>query len=402
MPLMLCDCAKKVYEMSTNKSIGGDVCLIGHPYSPIGMGEHVRSTFRSLLKVATRPKLLDIYKLQQPSPAELVEFQGSCQDSPERINIFHINGNEVEQVCDHVSYQKAWTGYNVIYPFWELSRYPLEWAEQLDRFDEIWAPSQFIFDGLSKACKKPIYHMPVSCEITLNTFLGRRYFSIPEAAYVFLFFYDLRSYTSRKNPQGVIEAFRMLLAQRPYSKVHLVIKINGVETNPNEFNELSEQLKDLRAQVTLIHRTMCSDEVKNLLRSCDCFVSLHRSEGFGLGMAEAMVLGKPVIGTAYSGNMEFMNPDVAMCIDYKIISVKEDEYPNYENQVWAEPDFGQASRFMMQLVDDPDYGRKIGGRARMHMQCEFGHQKIGLNYISRLNAIRNSINGIDADDFIKL
>lgn len=98
-------------------------------------------------------------------------------------------------------------------------------------------------------------------------------------------------------------AFRKLLEQRPYSKAHLVIKVNGVETNPEAFKELSEQVKDLHQQVTLIHRGMSSNEVKNLARSCDCFVSLHRSEGYGFGIAEAMVLGKPVIATSYSGTL---------------------------------------------------------------------------------------------------
>jgi glycosyltransferase involved in cell wall biosynthesis len=377
--------------VSTEKTLHDDVCLVGHPYTPIGMGETVRATFRSLRKVAVQPKLADIYKLEQPDPAELAEFSGSCLNSPAGINVFHINGNEVEQVWNHLNYKRPWTGYNVIYPLWELPRYPAEWAEQLNRFDEIWAPSRFIFDSLRKVCDRPVYHMPFSCEIVLNGFLGRRYFSIPEADYASLFFYDVRSYTSRKNPQGVIRAFRRLLAQRPYSKARLVIKVNGVETNPAAVKELSAELYELRANTTLIQRGMSSNEVKNLVRCCDCFISLHRSEGIGLGMAQAMALGKPVIGTAYSGNMDFMNSSVAFCVDYKLIPVKKDEYPHYEDQVWADPDVDQAGGFLTQLVDDPGYGREVGVRARLHMQCEFGYRPIGLNYVNRLDTIRAAI-----------
>lgn len=380
-----------LHQISMDKKMHDDVCLVGHPYAPIGMGEHVRATFRSLRKVAAQPKLYDIYKLQQPSPAELAEFDGSCQSSPARINVFHINGNEVEQVWNHINYHKPWTGYNVIYPLWELPRYPSVWAEQLNRFDEIWAPSRFIFDGLKKACEKPIFHMPLSCEIAVNGFFGRRYFGIPEADYAFLFFYDLRSYTSRKNPQGVIQAFRQLLANRPYSKAHLVIKVNGVDTNPAAFNELQEQMGDLHSNVTLMHREMSSDEVKNLVRSCDCFISLHRSEGFGFGIAEAMALGKPAIATAYSGNMDFMTQDVALCVDYKLIPVESGEYPHHEDQVWADPDYGQAAAFMMRLVDEPGWGRDIGARAALHMRSEFGYRRIGLNYVNRLDAIRDEL-----------
>lgn len=370
------------------KDVHDNLCLVGHPSAPIGMGEHIRASFRSLCKVGVCPKLFDIYKMEPLRPVELAEHSGACQNSTARINLFHINGDEVDDVFNHIDYYKKWTGYNVIYPLWELPRYPSEWANKLDRFDEIWAPSRFIFDSLQKACNKPVYHMPLSCQISLNGFLGRRYFSIPEADYVFLFFYDLRSYTSRKNPQGVVQAFRQFLIQRPFSKVHLVIKVNSVETNPAAFSKLSEQLHDLHANVSLIQRVMSNNEVKNLVRCCDCFISLHRSEGFGFGIAEAMVLGKPVIATAFSGNMDFMNQDVALCVDCRLIPVKKDEYPHYEDQVWADPDYDQAVVFMTQLVDDPGYGRTIGERARLHMQCEFGYRQIGLNYVNRLDAIR--------------
>ncbi|AXH57824.1 glycosyl transferase family 1 [Pseudomonas amygdali pv. tabaci str. ATCC 11528] len=368
----------------TNNS---DICLIGHPYAPIGMGEHVRATFRSLRAVYNTPKLHDIYKLENAAAADVVEFSGAMVETPSPINIFHINGNEVDQVWKHMNYNRPWTGYNVIYPLWELPRYPKEWAAELDRFDEVWAPSKFIMEGLQEVCKKPVIHMPLATEIKLDSLLSRRFFGLPEADYVFLFFYDLRSYATRKNPEGVLNAFNKFLAKRPYAKAHLVIKVNGVETNPKEFDALRERVQELQGRVTLIHQSMSSNDVKNLLRCSDCFISLHRSEGYGFGVAEAMALGKPAIATAYSGNMDFMTEDTSLAVNYHLVPVLEGEYPHHENQRWAEPDYEQAAKYMIDLVDDPAMGRTIGNRARLHMQGYFDYRSTGLRYRDRLSEI---------------
>ncbi|MBI6918984.1 glycosyltransferase family 4 protein [Pseudomonas monteilii] len=368
-----------------------DVCLAGHPFAPIGMGEHVRATFRSLRAVYTPPVIHDIYKIVPATEADSAEFGQALTEQPAAINIFHINGNEVEHALEHINQTRPWTGYNIIYPLWELPRYPDGWAEQLDRFDEIWAASQFVMDGLQAACKKPVVHMPLATEVHLDNFFGRRYFGLPEADYVFLFFYDLRSYSARKNPQGVFEAFRQMLAKRPYANTHLVIKVNGVDMNPQAFTDLQAEVKALHGRVTLIERTMSSTEVKNLLRCSDCFVSLHRSEGYGFGIAEAMALGKPVIATAYSGNMDFMAAHCSLPVDYRLVAVKEGEYPHYEAQHWADPYCEQAVAYMVQLVDDPSMGRALGQKARLHMQSFFSYRYTGLRYRARLAEIRQML-----------
>jgi glycosyltransferase involved in cell wall biosynthesis len=376
-------------NMSTSKQ--NEVCLVGHPYTPIGMGEHLRASFRSFRAAGEAPRLLDVYQLSQPSEADKAEFGPAMQNSLGPINVFHINGDEIKQAWKHLGHAEQIPGYNVIYPLWELPRYPEEWASQLDRFDEIWAPSRFIMESLEKVCSKPIYHMPLSCQVSLSGFLGRRYFGIPEADYTFLFFYDLRSFSTRKNPAGVLRAFRSLLAKRPYSKAHLVIKVNGVDTNPAAFAELQKEVAHLHNAVTLIQRVMTGNEVKNLVRCCDCFLSLHRSEGYGFGCAEAMALGRPVIATAYSGNMDFMVPEAALGVGYKLIPVLEGEYPHHEDQVWAEPDYEQAVSFMIEVLDSPAKGRALGAVARRHMQNRFAYRPTGLKYVKRLDAIRRNL-----------
>lgn len=368
---------------NNNRSIS----LVGHPYAPIGMGEHVRCTYRALRSVAMRPSLNDIYKLVPPNTDELQEFAGVCTDQPSDINIFHINGNEVEQSLAHLGASNNWCGYNIIYPAWELARYPKEWAVQLNRFDEIWAPSKFIQESLSAACDKPVIHMPLACEVVLSSLLSRRYFEIPESDYVFLFFFDVRSYANRKNPNGVIEAFSRLLLAKPYAKARLILKVNGAEIAPEVMQHMINNLKGIAKHVTIIHQLMSDNEVKNLLRCCDCFVSLHRSEGYGRGIAEAMALGKPVIATGFSGNMDFMNPNVSFPVNYSLISLTAGEYPHSDNQIWADPDIESATNYMVKLLENRHLGQDIGKKAYLHMKRNFSYGAIGLRYGERLEKI---------------
>ena len=194
---------------------------------------------------------------------------------------------------------------NIIYPAWELERYPAEWAEELERFDEIWAPSAFIRDAIAKAVTKPVAHMPLACEVHRRALRSRRRFGIRDSAYAFLFAFDFLSYMERSIPFGVIEAFRELIKERPFDDVMLVIKTNNSDRRPEAGARFQNAVAELGEHVVVIDTTLSELEMKSLIWLTDCFVSLHRSEGFGRGLSEAMALAKPVIATGYSGNTDF-------------------------------------------------------------------------------------------------
>lgn len=361
--------------------------LIGNPYAPMGIGEHIRCTFRALRSAGVRAHIVDIYGTAQPDTAIRNEIVGNIDPRLRDVSIFHINGDQVAHAITQLGKDTLTSTYGIVYPAWELSRYPGAWASQLDRFKEIWAPSRFIQKSLNDVCKRPVYYMPLACGISLDSFLGRRYFGIPESDYTFLFFFDLRSYDMRKNCKAVIEAFRMALAKRPKAQTRLVLKVNSGGEDPSVLQRLHSYIDDLRDQVAVIDMTMTDNEIKNLIRCCDCFVSLHRSEGYGRGMAEAMLLGKPVIATGYSGNMDFMSRDIALLVGYELIRVAEGAYPYWQDQVWADPDIQQAADYMVRLIDDPECGRAIGQYASRHIRVEFGYRAIGLRYRDRLGEI---------------
>jgi glycosyltransferase involved in cell wall biosynthesis len=359
--------------------------LVGHPFAPIGMGEHIRCAFRAFRRVGSPPRIVDIYGLNEPEATALEEIGPALTRDLGRVNLFHINGDEVDQALRHVPLRKS--AYNVIYPAWELSRYPPDWAAHLEHFDEVWAPSRFIRDSIAPSVRRPVIHMPLACEVTLSSFLGRRYFGIPETAYVFLFFLDFRSYASRKNPEAVVECFQRLVDKRPFARTSLVIKVNGAERAAEHLTRLADIVSDTGGRALLIKGTMTDNQIKNLVRCCDCFVSLHRSEGFGRGLSEAMYLGKPVVATAYSGNLDFTSQDNSLLVPCRIVGVPEGSYPFWRGQVWADPDLDAATRHMIRLVDEPDYGVEVGRRASLAIRTGFSYRRIGLLYRERVDAI---------------
>ncbi|HEY9235588.1 MAG TPA: glycosyltransferase family 4 protein [Phenylobacterium sp.] len=370
-----------------------DLVLVGHPFSAIGMAEHVRSAFRAFRAAGLTPGLIDIYGMDRNKDPDFErEFAGHVVPtlSP-KTNLFCINADEVEQamgVLEHLGSGPAFqSAYNIIYPAWELANYPEPWAKILDRFDEVWAPSRFIQDAITPVTERPVVHMPLAVELTMSSFLGRRHFGIPEDAFVCLFFFDFSSYAERKNPFAMLEAFEKLVAARPHAPLHAVVKYKGGDDGNPARKALEARLKALGGQAQAITRQLSDNEIKNLVRCCDAFVSLHRSEGFGRGPAEAMIMGRAAVATNYSGNLDFMTPDTSLLVDCELIPVAEGAYLFGEGQVWADPSVDHAVELIGGLLDDPRSRRDLGERARRHIRTSFSNRATGLRYAARLEAL---------------
>lgn len=359
--------------------------IVGHPFNPIGTGRALRLSLAACRAVAIETKVRDVWRFQTPEPAQVTEIVPFMTTEYSAVNLFHLNGNEIAPALDQIGPLPK--GYNIIFPFWELSRYPQEWARELERFDEVWAASRFIQESVADATNRPVTHMPLPTQISLSEFSSRRQLGIPEDCYVFLFFFDHRSYVSRKNPEAVVECFRRLVAARPWARTRLVIKTHGADAAAAEAQKFISDLGDLRERVVILDKTMSEDEVHNLVRCCDAFVSLHRSEGYGLGMAEAMYLGRPVIATGYSGNMDFMTAKNSALVSYRLVPVPEGAYPHATDQHWADPDLEEATSRMIELIDDPAAGRTLGARGSRAIRSAFSYRASGLRYLRRLDEI---------------
>jgi glycosyltransferase involved in cell wall biosynthesis len=366
------------------------ITLVGNPFESIGRSEHLRTIWRALGTASIQASIYDVYGHVPESAVAAEMGHRVVSEVSHGIRIFHLNGIEIHSALNKIDERQPGflaRGYNIVAPVWELPRYPNVWARELDRFDEIWAPTEFVETALRSAVSVPLFRLHNACEPHISKFLDRSNFKIPEDAFVILNFFDLRSFASRKNPWAVIEAFGRLIAARPAANVHLVLKLNYGAADPSVVADIMKRTSWFRNCVTVFDKTFTDNETKNLIRCCDCFLSLHRSEGFGRGPAEAMFFGKPVVATGWSGNMDYMDENVSYPIRFALIPVMEGEYPHFEEQVWADPDISEAADVLIRIVDNPALGRAQGKRAARHMQRTFSDATLGETYRRRLEAI---------------
>jgi len=356
------------------------------------VGECLRSSFRAMRAVGLAPRLVDVFALRYGDP--LLERELGPHLSEEaagEVQVFFVNGDEVPTVLRHLGGRLRPGAHRAIQPMWELGTYPAEWARDVERFDEVWAVSTFIRDAIARAVARPVFVLPSPVALEIGAPLGRRYFGIPESAFCLLFAFDLRSYAERKNPGAVLEAFRRLRLARPREDVVLLLKVAGAEERGAAFagfqRAASRAVEEAAGRIVFLPGRMTDLEVKNLLWCSDCFVSLHRSEGFGRLLAEAMLLGKPVVATAWSGNVDFMTEETACLVPARMIPVGAGEYPFGEGQSWAEPDVDAAVAHLIRLVDDRDYARAVGERASRHVRTRLSPRAVGLQYLDRLQHV---------------
>lgn len=371
-------------SLSSNGSCSAfsDLVLIGHPFAPTGVGQLIRSTIASLRAAGVAFRVLDCHGYFPEDPSLGLEL---AKRPGHGINLFHINGDEVESILDKTGPPPAGS-FNVVFPAWELPVYPAQWARQLERFDEVWGFSEFTVSSLRAAVRRDVFLAPLSVAPVIRRYRSRAEWGIPGSALVFLFSFDCSSFPERKNPWAVLAAFRRLRQARPWADVQLVLKVSGGDRDPRALARLRKEMDLLAPYAMLIDRSLDAEEMKSLLMACDAYVSLHRSEGFGFCLAEAMYFGKPVIATAYSGNLDFMNPETAWLVDYRLVPVKPGEYPCGEGQSWAEPSVEQAAEYMVRLVDDPLEGRRLGARASAWIRRKWSPLALGLAYRDRLSS----------------
>lgn len=287
------------------------------------------------------------------------------------INLIHINPDEMKLLYTRMD-AAAWKKrYNIAFWLWELEEIPESWKTYFPLLDEIWTPSEFISQSLRKVTDLPVTTIPYCVKAPAESQYTRTYFKLPEDKFLFLAMYDSNSTRERKNPMGVIRAFKKAFS--PDDKnVGLVLKVNNAREE--DMALLKGMLKDYD-NIYYVTEIMSKVEVNSLIKAADVFVSLHRAEGFGLVMAEAMLNGTPVIATNWSSNTEFMNENVACMVDYKFTKLENDCPPYKKGAVWADPDVCQAAAFMKKLYSDRDFYHQLSDDARAFISEKLGMAK---------------------------
>ena len=357
--------------------------LVGHPYAPIGMGEQLRSHFSACRAVQLEPQVFDVFRYAARDDAGHRTLLGAAETTrlPGGIRVFHINGDEVDAVLAAIGARAFEGGYNVIVPAWELPAYPAAWARKLEQFDEVWALSRHIQGALERA-DIPSHLVGQSVQPAPGPMLPRGALGIRESAYVLLHLFDLGSYAARKNPDAVLDLFQRLIDAAPLRDLQLVLKVKDGERGAPDWLR-----RQADPRVTIISEPMDSLGVRSLLNACDCFVSLHRAEGFGRGLGEAMALGRLALGTGWSGNLDFMTADNALLVPHRLVRVGARAYPHAAGQRWAEPDVAAAAALLRPILDEPARGRAIALRGRAEVWRSHGHRAVGLRILDQLERI---------------
>ena len=317
--------------------------------------------------------------------------------APYRINLIHTNPDLMLEPLLKIP-QEQWLGrYNIGFWVWEQEELPREWAGFLPLFDEIWTPSEFCASAIRASCTLPVTVIPHIVEPVCDTTCVRAEMGLPEDVFLFLVMFDNDSVSERKNPWGVIRAFRQAFEGKD-EKVGLVIKARNLDDRTRK--KLQEQLKGC-PYVWLLEGDYSKKTVNSLIRMSDVYVSLHRAEGFGLVPAEAMYLGTPVIATNWSANTEFMNEDTACLVDAELVRLEKDILPYRKGSRWAQPNLEQAAGYMRRLYEDEEYRTGLTQRAGVYIRERLSTERIAQLLSARLTEIKRELDGHvipDADD----
>ena len=256
---------------------------------------------------------------------------------------------------------------NIGFWLWETPDIPEEWVPLCSWFDEIWTPSSFVTDAVRKVSGRTVRTLrfgfdPAKAEsVSLEDRLkARKKYNIPEDALVHLLMFDGRSGFERKNPEGAVKAYTAAYPEEK-ENVWLIVKAKCAEKK--QMRLLKSLLKGYR-NVVWIEELLSRHDTDMLIASSDILLSLHRAEGFGLPIAEAMQMGCVAVATDYSSTTEFVSDDGAVAVPYTLTKIAHDVTAYRKGTVWAEPDIRAASEALRHLGEDDEYRAAKGQRAK--------------------------------------
>jgi glycosyltransferase involved in cell wall biosynthesis len=361
--------------------------LVGHPYGVQAVGEYLRESAAALAAAGVPfgiRNALDWGEHLRGTHPGFTSWDRLTTANPYRVNLLHVNANEMADVRRHLG-AAFFAGRGTIACWhWELARFPAAWRPALKGVDELWASSRFMQRALREATRAPVLWMPHPVHLDPAPPLSRADLGLPQDAFLFLTSFDLNSYVARKNPQGALRAFQIAFPAGSADPVAFVVKVSGSTERADEARALFASSLFADPRVVVIDELLDRPRMVGLMAQCDAFVSLHRTEGFGRGLAEAMLLGKTVIATGYSGNVDFTTPRTACVVDYRLIPVEPGEYLHSEGQVWADPDLDQAAGYMQRIVRDRAWAEALATAGRELVHTQHGLAAVGGRYRARL------------------
>lgn len=362
--------------------VGLGVNVIGHFCYPSGLRVSAESIVEAMRGVGVGALVRDVRADAKDDPHHVDFRDMECHD----VTVIHTQPEPFFNDAYRRAglFERIPRTYRVAYWYWEFDSVPDAWLAHAAGVDEVWTATEFVAKGLRDKLSIPVRTLFPGVKLAPFERRAKTYFGLQETPFTFLFTFHMMSVMERKNPLGLIRAFR--LAFRPDDAARLVLKTSFGDRHPAQIQELRDAAAG--ANISLIDEVYSPDEVLSLMDACDAYVSLHRSEGLGLTMAEAMLMGKPVIATNFSGNVDFMDDSNSLLVPYELVKLGK-PIPPYDAELeWAEPSVEHAAQLMRRVYEDQEWARKVGARGKASAETNLSLKVAGNRIASRLEEIK--------------
>ena len=358
----------------------GGVNVAGYLSADLGLGVAARRTIAALTAsdVPTHPV---VYRRTMSRQA--LEADAGAPTAPFDVNLVCVTAEQFPFFRSDMGPAFFAGHYTIGYWFWELEAFPDEQTGALDLVDEVWVATRHVLDSIAPRTAKPVLHMPIPLLEPHPSSRPRSSFGLG-SGYTFLFAFDFHSVMERKNPLGLVDTFARAFPDG--SGPQLVIKTINAEHWPADAELIRCAIAE-RSDITLYDGYLTDADQAALVAAADCYVSLHRAEGLGLTLADAMALGKPVVATAYSGNLDFMNDANSFLVPFRYTTVPPGVPVYPAGAHWADPDLDHAAELMQRLAADAELGQKMGAQARRDILQHWTAGAVGARMHSRLEEV---------------
>ncbi|QJT09800.1 glycosyltransferase family 4 protein [Oceanidesulfovibrio marinus] len=360
----------------------GGLNVVGFVRGELGVGEDVRMAAASLRAAGMDFALVDA-PIHSASRSEDDRAAEHLAQAPRYLaNLFYLPCVETTRLF-MVHGPECFLGrYNIAGWQWELPRWPRPLEPAFKLVQEVWSSSNFTAHAAAEVSPVPVRVMPMAVTVDETPDYGRDYYGLPQNRFCFAFVFDSLSKYARKNPFGLLDAFKLAF-ERTRDDVALVVKAMNANGDDPVWKAFMAQA-ELDQRIKVINAVYSRAEILGLFNCCDAVVSLHRSEGFGRTLAEAMLLGKPVVASNYSGNVDFTTPETAFMVEGRTVPVEPWEYHFWQDQVWFDPDMGHAAEQMRACVDQPALAARLAEAGKRTIQDMYNPLTVGRNYQRRL------------------
>ncbi|MCA8141188.1 glycosyltransferase family 4 protein [Burkholderia multivorans] len=367
------------------------VNIVGFPQGILGLGEDARMAAQAMQLAGFDVALVNA-PMSGPSRLDMsmnhllrddLAYQVSlfCLPPPEMVRLTLEGGRRlVESDTYRIG---AWP--------WELPHWPSAFGPANAFVDEIWAQSRFVEAVYSRLGGRRVRHMPMAVVIPQPVAPDRQRFGLPEHQFLFYLMFDGNSWLTRKNPVAGVMAFKRAFA-KDASGVGLVIKAMNVRDDDPTWRQVCE-LAAADDRIHVVSERLDRQDTIDFMASCDAYISLHRSEGFGRVIAEAMALGQPVVATNFSGNVDFCDEETSFLVDGELIPLRPGDYLFHEGQYWCDPDIGIAAEQIARVFGDANLRERIAQAGRARIERDYSTTAVARAYERRLSEIRQMVDG---------